>query len=149
MQPDSSTNLLSLPLPGNLVGQLVARLVVGVVVGNVGVLAQQGLLNHSLVEPFQLLVHPWEEEQGQLLHQDQGNDLSKVSSEMAVLQFFGSLGIFRPFHRLYKWVRQFSSTHLEHHEDTGVLQEPLHIERLHHALVQPFKPWLKQLKKEV
>ena len=95
LQPDSSTNLLSLPLPGNLVGQLVARLVVGVVVGNVGVLAQQGLLNHSLVEPFQLLVHPWEEEQGQLLHQDQGNDLSKVSSEMAVLQFFGSLGIFQ------------------------------------------------------
>ena len=65
------------------------------VFSHVRVLAQQGLLDDGFVEPLQLLVHPWEEEQGQLLHQDQGNDLSKVSSEMAVLQFFGSLGIFQ------------------------------------------------------
>ena len=89
-QPDSSADLPSLPLPGDLLGGEAME-----VLGHVRVLPQKSLLHHSLVEPLQLLVHPWEEEQGQLLHQDQGNDLSKVSSEMAVLQFFGSLGIFQ------------------------------------------------------
>ena len=47
------------------------------VFSHVRVLAKQGLLDDGLVEPLQLLVHPWEEEQGHLLHQDKGEDLSK------------------------------------------------------------------------
>ena len=89
------------------------------VFSHVRVLAKQGLLDHRLVEPLQLLVHPWEEEQGHLLHQDQGEDLSKSwhSNVQIVL------------------------THLEHHEHAGILQKSLYVELTYQTIVQSVKPW--------
>ena len=120
-QPDSSADLLSLPLPGDLLrgeGSAVE------VLGHVRVLPQKCLLHHRLVEPLQLLVHPREEEQGHLLQQDQ-DDYLKI---MLVLSWF-------------------NCTHLEHHEDAGILQESLHIEGAYKTPVQSVKPWLKYLRR--
>ena len=120
-QPDSSADLLPLPLPGDLVrgeGSAVE------VLGHVRVLPQQRLLHHRLVEPLQLLVHPREEEQGHLLQQDQDDYLNN--------------------RLVFSW---FTCTHLEHHEDAGILQESLHIERTYKTPVQPVKPWLKYLRR--
>ena len=75
-QPDSSTDLLSLPLPGDLLGGEAVE-----VLGHVRVLPQKCLLHHSLVEPLQLLVHPWEEEQGYLLQQDQEDYLNQAGRQ--------------------------------------------------------------------
>ena len=94
------------------------------VFSHVWVLAKQGLLDDGLVEPLQLLVHPWEEEQGHLLHQDQGEDLSKSwhSNVQIVL------------------------THLEHHEHAGILQKSLYVELTYQTIVQSVKPWRKHLR---
>ena len=80
-QPDSSADLLSLPLPGDLVrgeGSAVE------VLGHVRVLPQKCLLHHRLVETLQLLVHPREEEQGHLLQQDQDDYLNQVGRQLLV-----------------------------------------------------------------
>ena len=95
------------------------------VFSHVRVLAQQGLLDHRLVEPLQLLVHPWEEEQGHLLHQDQGEDLSKSWNSNV----------------------QIVLTHLEHHEHAGILQKSLYVELTYQTIVQSVKPWRKHLRK--
>ena len=76
-QPDSSADLLSLPLPGDLLGGEAVE-----VLGHVRVLPQKSLLHHSFVEPLQLLVHPREEEQGYLLQQDQEDYLDQAGRQL-------------------------------------------------------------------
>ena len=82
LQPDSSANLLSLPLPGDLLCGEGAGVEV---IGHVRVLSQKCLLHHRLVEPLQLLVHPREEEQGNLLQQNQEDYLNQVGGQLLLL----------------------------------------------------------------
>ena len=81
-QPDSSADLLALPLPGDLLRGEGAAVEV---LGHVRVLSQKCLLHNSLVEPLQLLVHPREEEQGNLLQQDQEDYLNQVGGQLLLL----------------------------------------------------------------